>query len=203
MTASTLLFLPGAGGSASFWQPVADLLPEEWPKVMLSWPGLGDEPHDPTVQGIDDLVDMVSACVAMSPTRIDLIAQSMGGLIAIRAALRHTYRIRRLVLTGTSGGIDVQGLGGADWRESYRANYPNAAPWITQVQADHTQDLPRITTRTLLLWGTHDDISPPTIGEHLATHLPNARLELIQGGDHAFPNTMPIETATAIARHLV
>jgi hypothetical protein len=40
------------------------------------------------------------------------------------------------------------------------------------------------------------------VGEHLATHLPNARLELIPGGDHAFPNTMPVETATAIARHL-
>ena len=51
-------------------------------------------------------------------------------------------------------------------------------------------------------WGTADTISPPSVGEHLATHLPNARLELIQGGDHAFPNTMPVETATAIARHL-
>lgn len=202
MTASTLLFLPGAGASASFWQPVADLLPEEWPKVMLSWPGLGDEPHDPTIQGLDDLVDMVSACIAMSPTRVDLIGQSMGGLVAIRAALRHTYRIRRLVLTGTSGGLDVAGLGGADWRGAYRASYPNAAPWITEIRADHTPDIPRITTRTLLLWGDRDDISPPAVGERLLSLLPNARLEIIQGGDHGFPNAMPVETATAIARHL-
>jgi pimeloyl-ACP methyl ester carboxylesterase len=202
MTASTLLFLPGAGGSASFWQPVADLLPEEWPRVLLSWPGLGHEPPDPDIQGIDDLVNIVSACIAMSPTRVDLIAQSMGGLVAIRAALRHTYRIRRLVLTGTSGGLNVSALGGSDWRAEYRQAYPNAAPWITEVKADHTPDLPRLTTRTLLLWGDHDNISPPAVGEHLATHLPNARLELIKGGDHAFPNTMPVETATAIALHL-
>jgi pimeloyl-ACP methyl ester carboxylesterase len=202
MTASTLLFLPGAGGSASFWQPVADLLPEEWPRVLLSWPGLGNEPHDPDIQGIDDLVNIVSACIAMSPTRVDLIGQSMGGLIAIRAALRHTYRIRRLVLTGTSGGLPMQQFNATDWRPAYRQSFPNAAPWITGIHADHTQDLPRLTTRTLLLWGTEDPISPPAVGEHLAAHLPNARLEFIKGGDHAFPNTMPVETATAIARHL-
>lgn len=202
MTASTLLFLPGAGGSATFWQPVADLLPEEWPRVLLSWPGLGNEPHDPDIRGIDDLVDMVSACIAMSPTRVDLIGQSMGGLIAIRAALRHTYRIRRLVLTGTSGGVPMERFGAADWRAEYRRSFPGAAPWITEVRADHTPDLARLTTRTLLLWGTEDAISPPAVGEHLAAHLPNARLELIEGGDHGFPNTMPVETATAIARHL-
>jgi pimeloyl-ACP methyl ester carboxylesterase len=123
-------------------------------------------------------------------------------LEAIRAALRHTYRIRRLVLTGTSAGLDVAALGGTDWRPAYRKAYPNAAPWITEARADHTTDLPRLTTRTLLLWGDHDDISPPAVGEHLATHLPNARLEIIKGGDHAFPNAKPVETATAIARHL-
>lgn len=202
MTASTLLFLPGAGGSASFWQPVADLLPEEWPKVMLSWPSLGNEPPDPTVQGIDDLVDMVSACIAMSPTRVDLIGQSMGGLVAIRAALRHTYRIRRLVLTGTSAGVNMAQFGATNWRPSYRAFFPNASAWITETHADHTPDLPRITTRTLLLWGDQDDISPPAVGEYLASLLPNARLEIIPGGDHDFPNAMPVETATAIARHL-
>lgn len=202
MTASTILFLPGAAGAAGFWQPVADLLPEEWPKVMLSWPGLGNEPPDPTIQGIDDLVDMVSACIAMSATRVDLVAQSMGGLVAIRAALRHTYRIRRLVLTGTSGGLDLPALGGSDWRAAYRASFPNAAPWITETHADHTADLPRITTRTLLLWGDYDDISPPAVGKHLATLLPNATMQIIPGGDHDFPHAMPVETATAIARHL-
>ena len=76
----------------------------------------------------------------------------MGGLVALSAALRHTYRIRRLVLTGTSGGLDIAGLGGADWRDAYRASYPTAAPWITQVREDHTPDSPRITTRTCLLY---------------------------------------------------
>ncbi len=56
--------------------------------------------------------------------------------------------------------------------------------------------------RTLLLSGDRDDISPPAVGERLLSLLPNARLEIIQGGDHSFPNEMPVETATAIARHL-
>ena len=42
-----ILFLPGAGGSPEFWQPVAKLLPDQRDKVFFGWPGLGDQPHDP------------------------------------------------------------------------------------------------------------------------------------------------------------
>jgi surfactin synthase thioesterase subunit len=54
-----ILFLPGAGGSPEFWKPVAKLLPGEWDKVFFGWPGLGDQPHDPTINSIDDLVRLV------------------------------------------------------------------------------------------------------------------------------------------------
>lgn len=202
MTATTRIFLPGAGGSAGFWRPAAERLPADWPKVFLAWPGLGDEPHEAGIAGLDDLVNLVSACIAMAPGRVDLIGQSMGGLVAIRAALRHLYRIRRIVLTGTSGGVDVAALGGADWRAEYRASYPHAARWITEVAADHTADLAGITAPTLLLWGEADDISPVAVGRHLLALLPNARLETVPGGDHGFPHDMPDITATALARHL-
>ena len=55
-----ILFLPGAGASPDFWKPVGDRLPKAWPKdVRLA--GLGDQPHDPAIQGIDDLVRLVGA----------------------------------------------------------------------------------------------------------------------------------------------
>ena len=38
--ARNVLFLPGAGGAAAFWKPVADRLPADRRKTRLSWPGL-------------------------------------------------------------------------------------------------------------------------------------------------------------------
>jgi hypothetical protein len=35
----TVMFLPGALGAAEFWHPVGNLLPNEWKKVYLAWPG--------------------------------------------------------------------------------------------------------------------------------------------------------------------
>jgi pimeloyl-ACP methyl ester carboxylesterase len=202
MTDTTRIFLPGAGGSAGFWQPVADRLPAAWPKVLLSWPGLGDQPHDPRVNSLDDLVDLVGARIEAADGPVDLIGQSMGGLITIRAALRHPDRIRRIVLTGTSGGVDVAGLGGADWRADYRRDFPNAAGWITETRADHTTDLGAITVPVLLLWGDADPVSPLAVAHHLAERLPHAMLAIVPGGDHAFPFRMADRAAPPIARHL-
>ena len=66
---------------------------------------------------------------------VDLVAQSMGGVIAARIALAQPNLVRRLVLCVTSGGVDMAGLGAADWRADYRKSFPNAAAWITSMAA--------------------------------------------------------------------
>src|SRR5829696_3351243 len=50
----------GAGASPDFWKPVGALLPPDWSKEYFGWPGLGDEPPDPAVNGMDDLVRLVA-----------------------------------------------------------------------------------------------------------------------------------------------
>src|SRR4051812_20514639 len=104
---TTLLFLPGASGNSRFWQPVDGLLTHPGNRVHLGWPGFGPTPPDPSIAGIDDLVAKVVANIER-PTAI--IAQSMGGIIAIRAALEKSELITHLVLTATSGGIDISDL---------------------------------------------------------------------------------------------
>ena len=75
-----LLFLPGAGGSSGFWKPAGDRLPAAWSKHYFGWPGLGDQPHDPAIKGIDDLVQLVTARI---DGPVGLVAQSKGGVIAV------------------------------------------------------------------------------------------------------------------------
>jgi pimeloyl-ACP methyl ester carboxylesterase len=197
--APLVVFLPGAGGDPGFWRPAGERLPASWEKVYLGWPGLGDQPPDPAVRGFDDLVDRVVAALTRPA---DLVAQSMGGVVAIRVVLRHPDRVRRLVLTATSGGVDVAGLGGAEWRSGYRRLFPRAAGWILCERPDHTAELARVTAPTLLLWGDRDEVSPPAVGNHLASLLPDARLSVVAGGDHGFAHDRADEVAPLIAAHL-
>lgn len=196
---TTVLFLPGAGGSPAFWKPVASALPQAWTREHFGWPGLGAQPHDPAVQGLDDLVAMVAARMTAP---VDLVAQSMGGVVAARLAIERPALVRRLVLCVTSGGVDMAGLGANDWREAYRRTFPQAAAWITASRASPALPVERIAAPTLLVWGDADPISPVAVGRHLEARLPDARLEIVAGGDHDVAVSHAGEVARLIARHL-
>jgi pimeloyl-ACP methyl ester carboxylesterase len=43
-------------------------------------------------------------------------------------------------------------------------------------------DLRRITTRTLLVWGSEDVVGGPELAERMCSHMPDARIELISAG---------------------
>lgn len=194
-----LLFLPGAGASASFWRPVAERLTANGPRHFFAWPGLGDEPPDPDVRGIDGLVAMVQAEL-QGPT--DLVAQSMGGLVAARVALEAPHRVRRMVLVATSAGVPMAGFGASDWREAYSSTYPAAARWISAAHVDLSARLVAIKAPVLLIWGGADPVSPPSVGERLQRLLPHARLEVIAGGDHDLARTHAKEVAALVEAHL-
>ncbi len=194
-----VLFLPGVGGAGAFWEPVGELLPAGWSKRYLSWPGLGDQPADPNVHGFDDLLGIVTRHLE-EPS--DLVAQSMGGLLAVLAALHSPQRVRRLVLVATSGGLDVTSLGAIDWREDYRRDYPHAPAWVYTYRPDLTNQLSSITAPTLLIWGDADPISPPQVGRQLLQHLPDATLKIIPGGAHALAVEHSAHVADLIAHHL-
>jgi pimeloyl-ACP methyl ester carboxylesterase len=194
-----ILFLPGAGGSPEFWRPVANLLQGSREKELFGWPGLGDQPHDPAISGIDDLVRLVDAKI---DGPVDLVAQSMGGVIAARIALARPAEVGRLVLAVTSAGVNMQQSGASDWRADYRRQYPKAAGWITGERAAVELPVERITAPTLLIWGDADPISPVAVGCHLEACMPNARLHVVPGGDHGLASTRAEFVAPLIASHL-
>lgn len=198
-TPAKLLFLPGASGNTAFWQPVAGLLPQAAERQHLGWPGFGPTPADPMVRNLGDLVDRVEAEI-VGPTA--LIAQSMGGVIAIRAALRRPHAVTHLVLSATSGGVDVASLGAEDWRPAFARANPALPRWFLDDRSDFTDDLSRLRMPVLLLWGDADPISPVAVGQRLASLLPDARLHVVAGGDHDLGNARAAELAPLIAQHL-
>ncbi len=196
-----LVFLPGAGGRARFWAPVADRLADLGPSVRLDYPGFGGCPPDPAIRSTADLFGWI--VTRLPPGRSHVIAQSMGGALAVRLALEHPARVERLVLVATSGGVDLRGTGAADWRPEYLATLPDVPRWFVDDRSDATARLGDIGSPTLLLWSDADPVSPLAVGRLLVARIPAATLRVFPGGSHAFAQERPDEVAAAIRQHLV
>lgn len=102
---SKLLFLPGASGDTCFWEPVSNLLAYPAERLHIGWPGFGPTSAEPGVRGIGDLVAKVIGEIQGSTA---LIAQSMGGLIAVLAAFEKPLSIPH---EGASGGCVTISVG--------------------------------------------------------------------------------------------
>jgi pimeloyl-ACP methyl ester carboxylesterase len=176
-----LLFLPGASGDTGFWRPLERRLACRAERQHLGWPGFGDTPPRPGVEGFDDLLALL---LEPLDRPCALIAQSMGGVLALRAALARPCWVTHLVLCATSGGLPMAELGAADWRAGFRTSLSHFPDWFATENTDLSGRLPEVSAPTLLLWGDADPFSPIAVGERLAQKLPRARLEVIPGGDH-------------------
>jgi pimeloyl-ACP methyl ester carboxylesterase len=191
------VYLPGALGSADFWAPVAERLVDLGPAVRLGWPGFGDEPLDPGVRSVSELVGWTLA--RMPPGASDVVAQSMGGVVATLLALEHPERVRRLVLCATSGGIDVTALGAADWRAGYDSALPD---WFVVDRTDLTERLSTLRAPTLVVYGDADPLCPEAVARALVARIPEATLACVRDGRHAMARDRPGEVAALVRQHL-
>jgi len=106
-----VLFVPGFMQRGSAWAPVAELLPERYPSVLL-------DHAEHTFEGrLREIADQGEGAV--------LCGYSMGGRLAIHAMLRNPTRYRALVTVGASAGIDEPGA-----REKRRETDERLAAWM-------------------------------------------------------------------------
>lgn len=194
-----LLFLPGAGGDPAFWLPVSRRLATPATQQRLGWPGFGPVPPQADIEGFDDLVRMTCAEIT-EPCA--LIAQSMGGAIAVHSALAKPGLVSHLVLTVTSGGVDMSAAGAADWRPAYFAAHPTAPRWFADYREDLTQQIQTLDIPTLLIWGDSDPISPLAVGRQLNALLRRSSLHVIASGGHDLAQTHAAQVAPLIDQHL-
>jgi poly(3-hydroxyoctanoate) depolymerase len=195
-----LVFLPGAGGSTTFWRPVANRLTDLGRTHLFGYPGFDGLPPDPCIRSLGDLFGWLVEQLPAEPS--NLIAQSMGGVLAVRLAIERPELVSRLVLVATSGGVDIGGLGGVDWRQEYRASVPTVPSWFIDDRTDLTDSLRLIRARTLLLFGDADPISPPSVARFLAERIAGSRIVIVPGGTHAFANERPDAVAPVLREHL-
>jgi 2-succinyl-6-hydroxy-2,4-cyclohexadiene-1-carboxylate synthase len=91
-----VLFIPGFMQRGDAWRPVAELLPERYPSVML-------EHEQSSFEG------RLGEISAAGEGRL-LVGYSLGGRLALRAALRDPERYLGIVTIGATAGIDEPSL---------------------------------------------------------------------------------------------
>jgi 2-succinyl-6-hydroxy-2,4-cyclohexadiene-1-carboxylate synthase len=95
MATTRVLFVPGFMQRGSAWAPVAELLPERYPSTLL----------DHREHSFEGRLREIAA----EGERAVVCGYSLGGRLAIHAALREPSRYAGLVTVGASAGIDEPG----------------------------------------------------------------------------------------------
>ncbi|WP_034263748.1 thioesterase II family protein [Actinospica robiniae] len=84
-----LVCLPHAGGTASFFQPWAELMPPDVELLAVRYPGRHDRYGDPFAESMEQLADPVAAALEPLLDRpIALFGHSMGATVGYEVAVR-------------------------------------------------------------------------------------------------------------------
>ena len=196
---NNLIFLPGASGSTTFWHPLIAKLPPHYQTKIIGYPGFGDTPESISIKNFKDLTNYV---VDQINDESVIVAQSMGGIFAVTAALQKPQLVKGLVLIATSGGINLERFNVQDWREAYRQTFLKYPDWFITTNANYEEFLSDIDAETLLIWGDQDSVSPVEVGTYLNQLFKNSRLHVVKGGDHQLAEKYADEVAVQIKDYL-
>lgn len=98
-----VLLLNSLGSTTAMWAPQVRDLAEEFQLITCDTRGHGESPVPPPPYDIDDLVDDVVALLDnLGLERAYVAGLSLGGMMALRLAVRHPERVDRLALLCTS-----------------------------------------------------------------------------------------------------
>ena len=204
-----IVLVHGLAGSARWWRETERSLASGHPLYPIDLPGFGTERR--TRFALDDAPAYVEEKLE-EVGRAHLVGHSLGGLVCARVAARRPDLVDRLVLVAPAGSLPRRSFPGhaLPLAAALRTASPSflrlvvadslrAGPmtvWRAArelLREDVLPDLHAIKSPTLLVWGEHDPLVPPSVGELFRAELPHARLELIAGAHHVPMVERPVE----------
>ncbi len=199
-----LLFVHGAGASSAVWLGMLHRLARMRRCVALDLPGHGrSEGAVASIDEMKDAVGLVAATLCLGPSV--LVGHSMGGLVALAAALAWPDKVAGLALVGTAARIGVSepfvrilrdewarwprflAEGGyspetsADVRRRSASiacaasQAQTVADYTALAQVDFRPRLGELRTPTVVISGAHDLMALPKWGAAAAAAIPGAR----------------------------
>lgn len=226
---ATLLALNGWSAAWEAWQPTFEVLSATLRCVSYDTRGTGASTCSPDAITLPGLVDDVFRVLdAHGVDRCVLAGESLGGFVALNAALRDPTRFQGLVLVASAPVVGPEATAAlcAGARRDYPAtirrfvqmclNEPDAAhlhAWgeglflgtapevaarLFEACYGVTPDIERIALPTVVVHGDRDLVIPVQAGTLLARRIPHARYVALPGAGHAPTVTRPEEVAAAV-----
>jgi pimeloyl-ACP methyl ester carboxylesterase len=190
-----LVLLHGGLGAAELWAPVLPALAAGRRVIAVDLPGHGhtadvDRPFRP-----ETMADDVAALIAhLGLERADVMGYSLGGLTALRTAIQHPERVRRLVVVSVAfrrdgnhadavANMDAMTAEAAEMMkqspiyEVYARVAPRPEDWaslvgktaeLVKVGYDWTDEVRGLTAPTMLVYADADSVRPDHIVEFFA-----------------------------------
>lgn len=102
--APTVLLLHGWGCDSSIFSFIENGLSEGASVLSVDFPGHGKSADPPEPWGVPDYAEQIALLLdELSLPKVDVVAHSFGGRVALWLASHHPERVKRLVITGGAG----------------------------------------------------------------------------------------------------
>jgi pimeloyl-ACP methyl ester carboxylesterase len=208
-----LIHLHGAGGLRL--TPAHDLLSRRFRVVAFEMPGFGESPENTRTESMPELAStMTQAVTKLGIDTFNLMGTSFGGTTALWLALQAQGRVLALVLEAPAairpqGSAPPSGTPEEIARRLYA--HPERLPVIPvpdpalrakaqrlvqrlrgpDRDADLEGRLQELTTPTLVLFGTLDQVIAPAMGRLYKELIPNGHLVFVYDAGHAIATDRP------------
>jgi pimeloyl-ACP methyl ester carboxylesterase len=204
-----LVVVHGLSGSWRWWSPLVEMLTERRRLHLVELPRLGRLRAGEMAPWLGRLLDAVGL------GRVDVLAHSLGGLVATELAVEQPDRVRRLALVAPAGVPCGRGVLGRTLplvEELY-----DARTWLPTIVGDAVRtgpvslvhgvvyvwerdirgELGAVRAPTLLVWGDRDRLVPAQVAEEWQRLLPRSRLVRLPCG-HVPMWEAPLELASCV-----
>lgn len=202
-----VVFIHGLGTSAQTWDRCMDLLDDRFACVAVDLLGHGASPvlDDPSEYTRDRALDDLDDILAGLDRPAVLVGHSLGGYLALAHAATRPGAVRGIVVLNTGPGFrdpeKREGWNERSRRNAHRFGVPEQVTTLNLQEDSVVMDrLADMVTPTLVLAGGDDRPEYTGSGQYLERKMPDARLQVIDGGGHSMhEDTHAVEVADAIA----